>query len=174
VCSIIAEVGPVVYARVDIRWQTHGVTTLILLLKVVHVLAATLAVGTNATAIFWLRHAGRDTVRLRFAIGGIRRVDKTIAIPAFALLVLTGGLMVWFGIYDLTEGWVLIALVLYVGLAIAGMTVMGPALKGVIAEAERDPNSAAFDAAAQTSLRYTIGSLAILVVIVVLMVTKPI
>ncbi len=148
-------------------------TTLILLLKLVHILSATLAVGTNATAIFWLRHAGRDPDRLRFAIGGIRRLDKQVAIPAFGLLVLTGGLMVWFGVYDLTEGWVLTALVLYVGLAIAGMSVMGPALKRVIAEAERDPDSEAFGAAARTSLRYTIGSLAVLVVIVVLMVTKP-
>jgi uncharacterized membrane protein len=162
-----------VYAQVDIRWQTHGVTTLILLLKLVHILSAMLAVGTNATAIFWLRHAGRDPDRLRFAIGGIRLLDKKIAIPAFGLLVLTGGLMVWLGVYDLTEGWVLTALILYAGLAIAGMTVMGPALKLVIAEAERDPTSAAFDGAVRTSVRYTIGSLAVLVVIVVLMVTKP-
>ena len=148
-------------------------TTVLLLLKLAHILSATLAVGTNATAIFWLRHAGRDPDRLRFAIGGIRRLDKKVAIPAFGLLVLTGGLMVWLGVYDLTEGWVLTALVLYIGLAIAGMSVMGPALKRVIAEAERDPTSEAFDATARTSLRYTIGSLAVLVVIVVLMVTKP-
>lgn len=148
-------------------------TTLILLLKLIHILSATLAVGTNATAIFWLRHAGRDPDRLRFAIGGIRLLDKKIAIPAFGLLVLTGGLMVWLGAYDLTEGWVLTALVLYIGLAVAGMSLMGPALKRVIAEAVRDPASEAFDAAARTSLRYTIGSLAVLVVIVVLMVTKP-
>ncbi len=148
-------------------------TTLILLLKLVHILSAMLAVGTNATAIFWLRHAGREPDRLRFAIGGIRWLDKRLAIPAFGVLVLTGGLMVWFGVYDLTEGWVLTALVLYVGLAVAGMTVMGPALKRVIAEAERNPESEAFSAAARTSLRYTIGSLGVLVVIVILMVTKP-
>lgn len=164
---------PVVYAQLEIRWQTQGVTTFILLLKLVHILAATVAVGTNATAIFWLRHADRDPDRLRFAIGGIRHLDKKVAIPAFGLLVLTGGLMVWFGVYDLTDGWVLTALVLYVGLAVAGMTVMGPALKRVIAAAQRDPNGEAFDAAAQTSLRYTWSSLAVLVVIVVLMVTKP-
>ena len=148
-------------------------TTLILLLKLIHILSAMLAVGTNATAIFWLRHAGRDPERVRFAVGGIRRLDKKIAIPAFGLLVLTGGLMVYLGIYDITDGWVLTALVLYVGVAVAGMTVMGPALKRVAAEADRDPNAEAFDIAERTSLRYTIGSLTVLVVIVVLMVTKP-
>jgi uncharacterized membrane protein len=153
--------------------DSGAVTTAILLLKLVHILSAMLAVGTNATAIFWLRHAGRDPERIRFAVGGIRRLDKKLAIPAFGLLVLTGGLMVYLGVYDITDGWVLTALVLYVGLAIAGMTVMGPALKRVVAEAERDPNGDAFDVAERTSLRYTIGSLAILVVIVVLMVTKP-
>jgi uncharacterized membrane protein len=161
------------YAQVDIRWQTQDVTTLILLLKLVHILSAMLAVGTNTTAIFWLRHAGSDADRLRFAIGGIRWLDKRLAIPAFGVLVLTGGLMVWFGIYDLTEGWVLTALVLYVGLSAAGMTVMGPALKRVLAEAERDPTSTRFADAKRTSLGYTWGSLAVLVVIVALMVTKP-
>lgn len=148
-------------------------TTLVLLLKLVHILSAMLAVGTNATAIFWLRHAGRDPDRLRFAIGGIRWLDKRMAIPAFGALVLTGGLMVWFGVYDLTEGWVLTALVLYVGLAAAGMTVMGPALKRVLAEAERDATSTRFADAQRTSLGYTWASLAVLVIIVALMVTKP-
>lgn len=148
-------------------------TTAIVLLKLVHIVSAMLAVGTNATAIFWLRHAGRDPERIRFAIGGIRRIDKRVAIPAFGLLVVTGGAMVFLGMYDITDGWVLISLVLYVGLAGVGMTVMGPALKRVVAEADRDPDGAAFEAAERTSLRYTIGSLAILLVIVSLMVTKP-
>lgn len=148
-------------------------TTFLILLKLTHIVAAMLAVGTNATAIFWLRAGGRDPERLRFAISGIRRLDKKLAIPAFGLLVLTGGLMVYLGVYDLTEGWVLLALVLYIGLAVAGMTVMGPALKRVIAEAEKDPHSDAFAIAERTSMRYTIGSLAVLLVIVVLMVTKP-
>ena len=153
--------------------RLRDVTTLIMLLKLVHILSAMLAVGTNATAIFWLRHAGRDPDRLRFAIGGIRWLDKRLAIPAFGVLVLTGGLMIWFGVYDLTEGWVLAALVLYLGLAVAGMTIMGPALKRVLAEAERGHASTTFEDAQRTSLGYTWGSLVVLVIIVALMVTKP-
>lgn len=148
-------------------------TTAIVLLKLVHIVSAMLAVGTNASAVFWLRHAGRDPERIRFAIGGIRRLDRRLAIPAFGLLVLTGGLMVLIGVYDITDGWVLTAIALYIGLAVAGISVMGPALKHVVAEAERGTASAAFEAAQRTSLRYTIGSLTVLLVIVVLMVTKP-
>lgn len=146
---------------------------LLVLLKLVHVIAAMLAVGTNATAVFWLRAGGRDPDRLKFAIGGIRRLDRKIGIPAFGLLLLTGVLMVVLGLYDFTQRWIQLAIVLYLGLAVTGMTVMGPALKRVIAEAERDPHSEAFAEAERTSMRYTIGSLVVLLVIVVLMVTKP-
>lgn len=148
-------------------------TVLIVLLKLVHIIAAMLAVGTNATAVFWLRAGGRDPDRLRFAIGGVRRLDRKIGIPAFGLLLVTGVLMLVLGLYDFTQGWIQLAVVLYVALAVAGMTVMGPAQKRVIAEAERDPYSRAFVEAERTSMRYTIGSLAVLLVIVVLMVTKP-
>lgn len=155
------------------RWQTLPVTMLLLVLKLVHIVAAMLAVGTNATAVFWLRAGGRDPERLRFAISGIRRLDREVAIPAFGLLFITGVLMVVFGIYDFTQGWILLAIVLYLGLAVAGMTVMGPALKRVIAEAERDPNGEPFERAERASMRYTLGSLGVLLVIVALMVIKP-
>lgn len=148
-------------------------TTLLVLLKLIHVIAAMLAVGTNATAIFWLQAGGHDPDRVKFAIGGIRGLDRKVGIPAFGVLLITGVLMVVLGLYDFTEGWILLAIVLYIGLAVAGMTVMGPALKRVIAEAEQDPYSEAYVEAKRTSMRYTIGSLAILLAIVVLMVTKP-
>ncbi len=148
-------------------------TTLLLLLKLIHVIAAALAVGTNATAIFWLRAGRHDPGRLAFAIGGIRRLDRMLAIPAFAVLLVTGILMVLLGMYDFTRGWILLAIVLYLGLAVAGMTVMGPALKRVLAEAERDSTSRAFMAAERRSMRYTVGSLGVLLIILALMVTKP-
>lgn len=148
-------------------------TVLLTLLKVIHVLAATAAVGTNIGAVFWLRAGGRDPDRLAFAIGGIRRLDKKLAIPAFGVLFLSGVLMVMLGLYDFGQGWIVLAIVLYLGLAVAGATVMGPALRRVLREAERDPNSEAFVAAERTSMRYTIASLAVLILIVILMVAKP-
>ena len=148
-------------------------TALLVLLKVIHILAAAVAVGTNSSAVFWLRAGGRNPERIAFAIDGIRKLDRKVAIPAFGVLLLTGVLMVALGLYDFTRGWILLAIVLYVGLAIAGMRWMGPALKRTMAEAQRDPASDAYDLAARTSMRYTLGSLAVLVVIVALMVAKP-
>lgn len=147
--------------------------TLLALLKLVHVLSAIMVVGPNATYVLWLSAAGRDRDRLAFAIRGVREMDRRLAVPAYGLLLLTGLLMVFFGQYDLTQGWLLVAIGLYLVVAIAGMTVMGPAIKRFRSEAERDPTSAAFDAARATSIRYTWGSVIILLVIVTLMVTKP-
>lgn len=148
-------------------------TLLLLLLKVIHVIAATAAVGTNTTAVFWLRAGGRDPERIAFAVNGIRRLDRVVAIPAFGVLLLTGILMVALGLYDFSRGWILVSIALYLGLAFAGVKLMGPAMKRLLKEAERDPESAAFAEAERTSVRYTIGSLAVLLVIVTLMVTRP-
>jgi uncharacterized membrane protein len=146
---------------------------LLVVLNVIHVIAATAAVGTNATSVFWLRAGGRDPDRIAFAVRGIRRLDRKLAIPAFGALFLTGLLMVALGMYDFTRGWILLAIALYLGLAVTGVRLMGPALRRLLAEAERNPNSEAFAAAEQTSMRYTLGSLAVLLVIVTLMVAKP-
>ena len=148
-------------------------TVLLILLKLIHVGAAIMAVGPNATYVLWLRAAGRDRDRLAFAIRGVREMDRRLAVPAYGILLLTGVLMVVLGVYDFTQLWLLLAIALYLVVAIAGMTVMGPAIKRFRDEAARDPNSAAFDQARATSIRYTWGSVIILLVIVTLMVTKP-
>ena len=72
--------------------------SLVLLLKLVHVLSAIVAVGANVTYPFWLRLAGRDRDRLVWTINGIRRLDRTVANPAYGVLLLTGVLMVLGGI----------------------------------------------------------------------------
>src|ERR1035437_3297661 len=43
---------------------------LFLALKVVHILSAIVAVGSNVTSVFWLDRAGRDRDRLRPGPGG--------------------------------------------------------------------------------------------------------
>ncbi len=148
-------------------------TVLLVLLKLIHVGAAIMAVGPNATYVLWLRAAGRDRDRLAFAIRGVREMDRRLAVPAYGILLLTGVLMVILGVYDFGQRWLQLAIVLYLAVAIAGMTVMGPAIKRFRDEAARDPNSAAFEAARATSIRYTWGSVIILLLIVTLMVTKP-
>jgi hypothetical protein len=60
------------------------------LLKLVHVIAAIVAVGANLTYTYWIRYAERDRDRLAWAIAGVRRLDDRIATPAYVLLLITG------------------------------------------------------------------------------------
>lgn len=147
--------------------------TPILLLKVVHILAAIVAVGSNVTYAFWLARAGRDRERLVFTIEGIRRLDSRIANPAYIVVLLTGLGMVALGAFSFTTGWILAAIVLYVALVIVGIAFFAPAIKRQLEEAQRDPMSQTYAAAASRSNLFGIATLVVVVVIVVLMVTKP-
>jgi len=106
-----------------------GGMSLVLLLKLVHVLAAIVAVGANVTYAFWLRLAGRDRDRLVWTIDGVRRLDRTIANPAYGVLLVTGVLMVVGGLYSFETGWIAAAIVLYVVTAIVGVALYGPAIR---------------------------------------------
>jgi uncharacterized membrane protein len=116
-------------------------------LKIVHILAAVVALGSNVTYAFWLRWAGRDRDRLGFALDGIGRLDRTFANPAYILLLLTGVGMV--------------------------LTVYAPTLRRQREEAARDPSSPAYAAVERRSTLLGVATIAIVVVIVILMVAKP-
>ncbi len=147
---------------------------LVLVFKLVHIVAAIVAVGANVTYAFWLRLAGRDRDRLVWTIDGIRRLDRTIANPAYGVLLVTGMLMVLGGLYSFGTGWIVAAITLYVITAIVGITLYGPAIRRQLAEAERDPWSAAYVAAERRSNLLGAVTFLIVGVIIVLMVTKPV
>jgi uncharacterized membrane protein len=88
--------------------------SLVLLLKLIHVLAAITAVGANLTYTYWLRYAGQDRERLVWTMKGIRRLDNLIATPAYVVLLITGVLMVVGGVFSFQTGWIIAAIVLYV------------------------------------------------------------
>jgi uncharacterized membrane protein len=145
-----------------------------LLLKVVHVIAAIVAVGANVTYAFWLRRAGTsDRERLVFTIDTIRKLDNLIATPAYVVVLLTGLGMVFTGAFSFDAGWIRLALGLYVLVVILGIALYAPTLRRQLAEAQADPGSAAYRAAASRSNGLGIVVLVIVLVIVVLMVTKP-
>jgi uncharacterized membrane protein len=147
--------------------------TLLLVLKLIHVLAAITAVGANLTYTYWLRYAGTDRDRLVWTMKGIRRLDNFIATPAYVVLAITGVLMVLSGAFSFQTGWIIAAIVLYVIVVILGIALYAPALKRQIAEAEADPTSPAYAAAASRTNLFGIITTATVLVIVVLMVTKP-
>jgi uncharacterized membrane protein len=147
--------------------------SLLVALKIVHVLAAITAVGANVTYAFWLRLAGTEQGRLLFAIDGIRRLDRLVANPAYILLLITGVAMIMTGAYRFEDGWVVAAIVLYVATAVIGITLFAPALRRQQAEAEQDPSTPAYAAAAGRSNLFGLLTVLIVLVIVVLMVAKP-
>lgn len=143
-------------------------------LKFGHVLLAIVAVGFNATYGIWLARAARDRDHEVFALRGVKVLDDRFANPAYALLLVTGLLMVWVGDLDLTEFWLLAALVLYAVALVVGLFVYAPLLRQQIEVLTTDgPRSPDYPPLARRGR--LVGMLLGLdvVVIVFLMVTKP-
>jgi len=139
-----------------------------------HVIAAIIAVGTNLTYVLWLRLAGRDRSRLAFAIGGIRYLDRRLAIPSYAVLLVSGLAMILSGRWSVRALWLEIAFALFVGLTYVGIVVFAPAIRRLLAAAEADPRSANYAHEARfTRLLFVISS-GLLLAIVALMVFKPV
>jgi uncharacterized membrane protein len=147
--------------------------SLIVLLKVIHVLAAITAVGANLTYTYWLRYAGKDRDRLAWTLRGISRLDNFIATPAYVVLLITGVLMVVSGAFSFQTGWIAAAIALYVVVVVVGIALYAPGVRRQIAEAEVDPTSPAYAAAASRTNLFGVITTVIVLVIVVLMVAKP-
>jgi uncharacterized membrane protein len=147
--------------------------SLFLGLKVVHILAAILAVGTSVTSTFWLARAGRDRDRLLWALEGARMFDRRIANPAYVLVLASGILMVAFGTYRFDQGWISAAIALYALIAAFGIAVFRPTARLQREEAAVDPTSATYSRIAARTWWYSWLTTAVVAMIVVLMVTKP-
>jgi uncharacterized membrane protein len=104
-------------------------------LKLVHILAAIVAVGTNITYFMWLRWS-RHEPNVALA-RGVRALDARLANPAYAVLPITGALMVVDGNLGFSTFWIAVAIGLYVavGGAIAGL-LFGPSLRRQVALVE--------------------------------------
>jgi uncharacterized membrane protein len=145
----------------------------VVILLLIHVLAAIIAVGANLTYAIWFRAAGTDQDRLVFVIRTVRTIDSRIANPAYIVLLITGVLMVLSGAYSFTTGWILAAIGLYIATAVIGIAAFGPAIRRQLAEAEKDVTSPAYRAAANRSTTLGLVTTVLVLLIVVLMVTKP-
>ncbi len=141
--------------------------------KVVHILSAIVAVGSNVTSVFWLARAGLDHDRLLWTLQGVRWLDQRIANPAYVVVLLSGLIMVATGEYQLSQGWIATAIILYVLTAVFGIFAFAPAVRVQRAEAAIDPTSAAYARVARQTRWYGRLTTSVIVVIVVLMVTKP-
>ena len=145
-----------------------------MLLRFAHVLLAMIAVGANLTYALWLRIGERDPEHLAYTIRGIRAIDRRVANPAYALLLVTGLAMVVFSGVPLAQGWLVVALALYVAAALVGYFVFGPVVRRELAALERggvgDLEYLRFRGHAR---RLGILTTSVVLIILALMVMKP-
>ena len=147
---------------------------LYLTIKVVHVLAAIVAVGFNATYALWLARAQRDPAHLDFALRGVKFLDDYVANPAYIVLLLSGLAMFFIGRYPLTTFWLDAAMALFVIVAVLGFGFYTPTLSRQIkALAVSGAESDEYRALSARSTAVGIALGVIVAVIVILMVFKP-
>lgn len=143
-------------------------------LKVVHVLLAIVAVGTNVTYGIWLARAARQPQHLGWALRGVKFLDDRVANPSYIGLAVVGVLLVLTGPWEFEMAWIAVSIGLYVVMAVVGFALYSPTLSRQIRVYETDgPESPEF--AALTSRGSMLGILlaVIVVAIIVLMVVKP-
>lgn len=89
-------------------------------LKLVHVLSAVVAVGSNLTYFVWLQRARAKPAPTVDILGGIQLIDRRLANPAYGLLAVTGITMVLVSDLGFSTFWIATAIVLYVLLVVFG------------------------------------------------------
>ena len=145
------------------------------LLKWVHVLAAIIAVGFNASYSVLLARAAREPQHLGHVLRTVKALDDYFANPMYGLLLATGLGMAYLTDWSLLGAfWLRAALVLYVLLAVVGIAVYSPTLRRQIREL--DARGAASPEFQRLSTRGTVVGIAlaaVVTVIVFLMVVKP-
>lgn len=145
------------------------------ILKFLQVVLAIIAVGFNASYGVWLARAARERDHEAFALRGVKVLDDRFANPAYGLLLVTGLLMLWVGDLDLTQFWLLAALVLYAVAIGVGLFVYTPTLRNQISVlASSGPTSPEFEALARRGTTVGIVLAVDVIAIVFLMVTKPV
>jgi uncharacterized membrane protein len=143
-------------------------------LKLIHVVAAIVAVGTNVTYFVWLsrlkRASGADTAILL----GIKALDSRLANPAYVVLPVTGILMVINERLGFTTFWILAAIVLYAAVGVAAGALFSPALRRQVALAEDgQTESPEFAHASQRTILTGLITMVPIAGILYLMVMKP-
>jgi uncharacterized membrane protein len=143
-------------------------------IKFLHVLLAMTAVGFNLSYGIWLSRSAKEPEHLSHVLRGIKALDDRFANPAYALLLVTGLVMVRLGHLDLTTFWLAAALVLYAILIVLGIGVYTPTLrKQIAAFEERGAASAEYRSLATRGTVVGVILAVNVVAIVFLMVTKP-
>ena len=149
-------------------------STVYLILKLIHIFSAIVAVGSNITYGVWNARASADPAHAGFALKGIKFIDDRIANPAYGVLLLTGLTMVFVGHYSITALWIIVALVFFVAVGVLAFRVYSPLLRNQIRLVDAgDTTSPEFKGLERRSR--TLGPILglLVLVILVMMVFKP-
>ena len=144
------------------------------ILKFVHIILAIVAAGFNISYGIWLERAARETELQLHELRGIKFLDDRFEMPAYGLLIVTGGSMVFVAGPALTTFWILASIVLWFITMAVGGALYTPALRKQIAALESQGGaSPEYQALAKRSR--TLGMLTTILVslILILMVFKP-
>jgi uncharacterized membrane protein len=144
-------------------------------LKLVHVLSAIVAVGTNVTYFVWLATMkGRSQPDQSFVLETIKTLDSRLANPAYGILPLTGVIMVLVGDLGFTTFWILAAIGLYVLVGVIAGVFFGPSLRRQTELMAREgTGSGAYEAAARRTRATGLLTMLPVAGILYLMVMKP-
>ena len=117
--------------------------------------------------------ARTEPANLGFALKGVKFIDDRIANPAYGVLLITG-LVMTFMQWKITDLWIIVALVLFVAIAVLGIVFYSPLLKRQIALADAgQTGSPEFERLMEVSRRFGPGLGLLVAVILVMMVFKP-
>jgi uncharacterized membrane protein len=142
--------------------------------KFVHILSAIVAVGFNLSYGVLIARAAREPEHELHVLRTVKVLDQRFANVGYAFLLATGIWMVSISPYEITELWILIALVLYVLATLIGILVYAPILRRELSLLETEgPSSEEYVKLRERAVRLGVTLSLIVVGIVFLMVTKP-
>jgi uncharacterized membrane protein len=145
-----------------------------LLLKWLHVVSAIALVGTHATYGFWIVRASRHPEALPFTLRNVKWIDEHIALPGFAVLLLSGLGMAFLAPSLFRVAWMNLGMILFFLLLLVHLLVYRPTVIRMIRLLEtQDINSSEYQAAAHREANLGIGMTVVMIVVVYLMVIKP-
>lgn len=98
-------------------------------LKLVHVVAAIVAVGTNLTYFVWIRRSRGDSDHRAYVLNQIKFLDSSVALPAYIILPVTGVLMVFDADLGFGSTWIAVSIGLYVAVVVIATAFFSPALR---------------------------------------------
>lgn len=149
--------------------------TLYSTLKLLHILAAIVAVGFNLTYPVWLLKSRKQGEHLLYSLEGIKTLDNWIANPCYLLSLVTGFWMSIIAGYNIFETkWIFYSLIVYGLMSIIGFGIYTPLLSKQINVLQTEGSNS--EAYKKLDKKQTIFGLILYVLaltIVFLMITKP-